>query len=964
MSYAIAVIGSLASVGLLAAYGNLHGDRPDLEPLILPVVLAAYLGGARAGACATAVVTLGGAWLTWVARWVGPPARSHQLLEWLGLLASSGLVTTLFEALHREQTRARSAESRHAVTLASIGDGVIATDRDERVSFLNPEAERLLEVTDAAARGRPLAAICEPLASLARPTAGRGDTVRVALSRRAAPLDVEATCTAITAAAGGAEGHVLVLRDVTERERARAEVQRWADAFASCAHGIALGDPVTGNLSACNPALARLLGFEPAELVGRPIASIYDPAIHGMVRDAIAAADREGSVHYEARMVRRDGATVPVAVDLTTIPGEDRQPLYRVATVVDIRDRDRASEQIQLQARLLELAFDPTMVWELGGSIRFWNDGAARLYGFTRAQALGHRPHDLLATREEAGLHARLEALERDGEWSGLVAHRAADGRALEVESRQQVVRDASGQRLVLETNRDVTERRGLIHALAAREQQLRLFIDHAPAAIAMFDRDMRYVAASQRWIADYGLGGAPLAGRCHYDLFPEIGEAWKAVHRRGLAGEVITADPDRFERADGTAQWLRWEVRPWYDPAGAVGGIVIFAEDITQPVEAQRAVAESEQRLSTVIENIAEGIVTADGEGRVQHWNRAAMEMFGFERREDWLLALSELAEWFQVSTTSGDHLSYDEWPLARVIAGESVRGMEIWVRRRDIPWERVFSCNGLRVREPNGHELAILSLADVTERKRAERALEERTVELARSNTDLEQFAYVASHDLKEPLRAVAGCVSLLERRYRDQLDERGGELIRHAVEGSTRMQQLIDDLLAYSRVGTRGARFAPVALDEALDAALRNLAVSITESGAEVSREGLPTVEADAAQLTSVLQNLLGNALKFCTRAPRIHVSARRDGEAWVVSVADDGIGVAPEFAERIFGVFQRLHTRTEYPGTGIGLAICKKIVERHGGRIWLESAPGAGATFHFSLPSRASVATEPR
>ncbi len=243
----------------------------------------------------------------------------------------------------------------------------------------------------------------------------------------------------------------------------------------------------------------------------------------------------------------------------------------------------------------------------------------------------------------------------------------------------------------------------------------------------------------------------------------------------------------------------------------------------------------------------------------------------------------------------------------------------------------------------------VATLAL-DITERKRAEE-------ELKRSNAELEQFAYVASHDLQEPLRAVAGMVQLLQQRYQGQLDERANLYIAHAVEGATRMQTLINDLLAFSRVDTRGRPFAPVNVAAALRPALANLAVAVRESRATITHDELPTVLADSGQLTQLFQNLIGNALKFRgDQPPAIHVGAERLADAWRFSVRDNGIGIEPQYAERIFVVFQRLHTRRAYPGTGIGLAICKKIVERHGGRIWVESEPGRGATFLFTIPHR--------
>jgi PAS domain S-box-containing protein len=247
--------------------------------------------------------------------------------------------------------------------------------------------------------------------------------------------------------------------------------------------------------------------------------------------------------------------------------------------------------------------------------------------------------------------------------------------------------------------------------------------------------------------------------------------------------------------------------------------------------------------------------------------------------------------------------------------------------------------------------------NIRDITERRRLEKLAEERIIELARSNADLAQFGYVASHDLQEPLRAVASCVQLLQKRYQGQLDARADEFIAHSVAGIKRMETLIDDLLAYSRVSTQARPPAQTDSGAVLENVLANLALAISESGAVVTHDPLPLVEADSTQLAQVLQNLIANAIKFHARAnPAIHIGVESTPGMWTFSVADNGIGIEPQYFDRIFQVFQRLHTRNEYQGTGIGLAICKKIVERHGGRIWIESRPGHGSTFRFTLPIR--------
>jgi light-regulated signal transduction histidine kinase (bacteriophytochrome) len=245
-----------------------------------------------------------------------------------------------------------------------------------------------------------------------------------------------------------------------------------------------------------------------------------------------------------------------------------------------------------------------------------------------------------------------------------------------------------------------------------------------------------------------------------------------------------------------------------------------------------------------------------------------------------------------------------------------------------------------------------------DITERKKSEEQLLKTVGELKRSNDELQQFAYVASHDLQEPLRMVASYTQLLAKRYKGRLDSEADEFIAYAVDGANRMQGLIQDLLAYSRAGINGKVLREISTENALKEALTNLRAMIEESGAVVTHDSLPAITTDDTQLAQVFQNLVGNAIKYhSAEVPHVHVSATKNGgKEWIFSVRDNGLGISPQYFERIFILFQRLHGRTEFKGTGIGLAICKKILERLGGRIWVESEPEKGSTFYFALPER--------
>jgi light-regulated signal transduction histidine kinase (bacteriophytochrome) len=248
---------------------------------------------------------------------------------------------------------------------------------------------------------------------------------------------------------------------------------------------------------------------------------------------------------------------------------------------------------------------------------------------------------------------------------------------------------------------------------------------------------------------------------------------------------------------------------------------------------------------------------------------------------------------------------------------------------------------------------------LEDITERKHAEEQLRKAVDDLKRSNADLERFAYVSSHDLQEPLRTIRSFLQLLEKRYRDRLDSDADDFIAFTTDAAARMQALIQDLLAFSRVGTQGQPLTPTRADEALEDALASLRGAIAETEARIVREPLPVVQGDRGQLAQLFQNLIGNAIKFRREGVpvEVRISARRDPRekgCWVFRVADNGIGIDPKYHEKVFTIFQRLHTSEHYKGSGVGLAICKRIVERHGGRIWIESQEGEGSAFYFTLP----------
>ena len=426
----------------------------------------------------------------------------------------------------------------------------------------------------------------------------------------------------------------------------------------------------------------------------------------------------------------------------------------------------------------------------------------------------------------------------------------------------------------------------------------------------------------------------------------------------RALTGEVVT-DQEEIVRNSTTGELRHRQVSaaPVRDTAGNIIGSVSVVRDVTERKRAEEALRRRAEELETVMRVAPVAIFVADDPGCHNITGNHLANLF-YEAGEGENVSAGPAPgkpdsprRFFR----EGRELAAEELPMQEAAARSAdVKGAEFDVL---LPSGKSVNLYGSAspLRDAEGKVRGCVgAFLDITKRKQAEEALVLRARELARTNAELAQFAYVASHDLKEPLRAVSGGVRLLEKTYQGKLDDFAHECIAHAIDGCLRMESLIDGLLAYSRVGTAGEEFESVDSARVLHAALQNLDAGIRESGAVVTSDALPPVHGDAPLLLSLFQNLISNAVKFRgDLPPRIHVSAESHGNYWNFSIRDNGIGIDPQFFGKIFRVFQRLHTRRAYPGTGIGLALCKKIVESHGGRIWVESRPGEGTTFYFSL-----------
>ena len=497
------------------------------------------------------------------------------------------------------------------------------------------------------------------------------------------------------------------------------------------------------------------------------------------------------------------------------------------------------------------------------------------------------------------------------------------------------------------ELDAEVASRERAEEALRVQWTNLVTILDGIPHVIYVSDPKTHEMLFVNRYFREI-LGGDPVGKVCYEAIQGFDAPCDFCTNARILE----TREPYTWEYFNPMLQKhfiITDRIISWTDRAQAR---LELAMDVTERRALELKMLEAKEMTDAIIASLPGIFYQISPEGRFVRWNRVFREASG---RTD-----EEIARISPLDLFEGEDRQRVEAEIQRVFeTGEGSLTADLVSKDGT---KTPFYLTGLRMRV-EGMPWLIGVGTDISDLSRIEAELRRSMDELKRSNQELEQFAYVASHDLQEPLRMVASYTQLLERRYRDQLDRDATDFIHYAVDGANRMQRLINDLLQYSRVKTRGEPLRSTDLNAVLGQVHRNLATAIDESRAIITHDELPMVPADESQLASVFQNLLSNAIKFCRdEIPRIHVAAEDRGDAWQISVEDNGIGIDPEFQDRIFRIFQRLHGRDEYPGTGIGLAIGRRIVERHGGRLWVESRLGEGATFYFTLPKGQEGETE--
>ena len=793
----------------------------------------------------------------------------------------------------------------------------------------------------------------------------RGETFYIETTTRFAehPQTIEYHFNPIMTDAGQVAGVTVLGRNITERKHAEAQhaklIERLELATRSAHMGIWDWD-IQNNVLVWDERMYELYGRRHDEFGGA-----YEAWLKGVhpedraASDEVSARARAGEIEYdtEFRVVWPDGSIHWLKANGEVFRDEHGAPTRMIGVNYDITERKHAEQALRESEARYRLIADNSsdVIWVLdpiAGKFTYVSPSVQQLRGYTPEEVMAQPVNEALTPESlkivSTGLTEQLPLFIAQGSGTRSLVTEVdqprKDGSIVNTEVTTTYVFNEQGQVEIIGVSRDITERKCAERQVQETLIKLEKLIEILPVGISVLDHENRVVKQNAALEKILGISAEGLARGDyrlrHYirpDGTPMPGNEFASARVRQGEASVSNVETGIIKE-DGTVIWtsvsaIAFPLSDWSQ--------VIVTVDVTERKRAEEDLRKSEARFRGTLDTMQEGVLLIGWNWHYLFINKSA-EIQGRRPTEE-LLGKTVIECWPGIEAN-------DFFRLEQKVMQDRLP--------RQIEGPFTFPDGGIHWFNWNiqpAPEGLLIVTQDITERKLAEEKLQDTLQELQRANKELEQFAYVASHDLQEPLRAVAGMVQLLQKRYEGQLDAQADEYIHHAVDAATRMRELINDLLAFSRVGTRAKPLASTDMNAVLDWATRNLHVTIEENHAIITHEDLPTVMGDATQLGQLVQNLIGNAVKFHSdQPPHIHISVQTLPDVWRFAVRDNGIGIKPEYFERIFIVFQRLHTRRAYPGTGIGLALCKKIVERHGGKIWVESQFGQGSTFYFTLP----------
>jgi PAS domain S-box-containing protein len=764
-------------------------------------------------------------------------------------------------------------------------------------------------------------------------------------------------------------GFSAIIHDITERVQIEKALRQSEEKFRNVldnSHDMIYSMNLqTGEYEYVSPASKQVLGYSPEEfqaLGSDELISLVHPDDAEKLQQNIIDLITQGKTHVlsvEYRAKHKELGYRWVNDNRSAVYDDANMPVAIVGSLRDINERKLALEVLRQREQdylvLLESTQDCIIVFDAETlKVIFGNRRADLIFGFDPIlhDGIGVNLLDFVHPDDKEvvlkGLAEDLYTSERRKRFD--VRAKTNDGKELWVSALATRI-EFQGRVAVLLSLKDITETKQTQEALRQSEELYATMANSSQVGIYIV-QDGKFVFVNPQFQKDTGFSADELVGTDSLGIVhPDDRETVRENAAKMLKGELNSPYEYRAINRSGRTRVVVERVASIrYEGKLASMGCYM---DITERKRMEESLRQSEERFRSVLDNSLDMIYSLNLQtDRYEYVSPASERILGYSPEE----VIRRSLEKSRATIHPEDVQMLDE-NVIKLIASKGANASRIRyrVKHKELGYRWMSDSRSVIYDEENAPLSIVGSMRDITERKDTEEKLNQLMAELARSNTELERFAYVASHDLQEPLRMVASYTQLLARRYRGKLDADADEFIGYAVDGATRMQQLINALLDYSRVGTRGKPFKATDCEAVFSNAVANLNAAIKETDAVVEHDPLPTVVADAIQMVQLFQNLIGNAVKFHSeKKPEVHIGAERNGTEWIFSVRDNGIGIDPQYFDRIFVIFHRLHSRGEYPGTGIGLAICKKIIERHKGRIWVESQPGKGATFYFTIP----------
>lgn len=786
-----------------------------------------------------------------------------------------------------------------------------------------------------------------------------------------------------TGADGRTRGYFSLIHDVTEQKRAREEWRLWADAFVGCAHGIAIGDPNTNRIAVCNPAFATMHKCRVEDIVGSAILSLYSPSDHEHVRRNVQKADQIGYASFEAAMTRRGGdhVTFPVQVDIVSVLGDDGEVLHRVVTAQDITERKQTEENLRRFQLLAEHSRD--IILFMGyqdGHILEANAAAVQAYGYSRDELLSLTIRDLRAPDTVALTAAQMAQADADGILFETI-HQRKDGSTFPVEVSSQGA-TIGGVRTLISIIRDITERKNAEKALTESEARFRSLFEQSADAILLLEDgvftdcnraavEMMHADSKQEMFSLHPATLSPQYqpdGRLSAEKAEEMirialeqrSHRFEWIHRR-MDGTDFPVEVLLTAISTGDRQVLHTVWRDITERKQIELALQEAHDKLERKVqERTAALSEANALLQALMDNMPDHIYFKDTQSRFIRNSRSQANLLGLNDPTEAVgktdfdffpHAAKSYAEEQEVMRSGRPLVDFEEW----VVWPD---GREMWVSTTKMP-----------LRNSEGGIIGIFGISrDITERKRSEQSirqlnadLEKQAEQLQAANKELEAFSYSVSHDLRAPLRAIDGYTRILVEDYESILDDEGKRICGVISREARRMGQLIDDLLAFSRLGRKEMYSSKIDMKALAASVFDELLKEEKRENIDFNLRDLPMAQGDTSLIRQVWVNLLSNAIKFTSKKESaiIEVGSQENSEETVYYVRDNGAGFDMEYSNKLFGVFQRLHSESEFSGTGVGLAIVQRIIRRHDGRVWAEGEVEKGATFYFALPHKENL-----